>query len=217
MTSPEDASTITSTLPVVRVTAEPGATVGALVDSAGEEGSAVADSNGHASITLTQPLGDGPHLLQVWSRDVAGNYGDETDTRITVLTPKTPPPVTSTPPKTPATPVNPTDPDNDGISNGWTVGGKVAPAPATPKVNVTDGKVKLQLAAAPKGAKSVRVYRADGNGGYKLVKTLAPGAKTFTDSKVKAGHSYKYKTVGVNAKGQPGKASGTATAKVKKK
>jgi hypothetical protein len=61
------------------------------------------------------------------------------------------------------------------------------------------------------------VYRADGNGGYKLVKTLKAGSKSFTDSKVKAGKTYKYKTVAVNAKGQQGKASGTATAKVKKK
>ena len=35
-------------------------------------------------------------------------------------------------------------------------------------------------------------------------------------TKVKAGKTYKYKTVAVNAKGQQGKASGTATAKVKK-
>jgi len=34
-------------------------------------------------------------------------------------------------------------------------------------------------------------------------------------TKVKAGKTYKYKTVAVNAKGQQGKASGTATAKVK--
>ena len=76
---------------------------------------------------------------------------------------------------------------------------------------------EIKLAAVPKGAKSVRVYRADGNGGYKLVKTLTPKTKTFTDTKVKPGHSYKYKTVGVNAKGQQGKASATASAKVAKK
>ena len=62
----------------------------------------------------------------------------------------------------------------------------------------------------------LRVYRADGKRGYKLVKTLAPKRKSFTDTKVKPGHTYKYKTVGVNAKGQQGKASKAATAKVKK-
>jgi hypothetical protein len=76
---------------------------------------------------------------------------------------------------------------------------------------------ELKLAAVPKGAKTVRVYRAGGKGGYKLVKTLSPKSKTFTDKNVKPGHTYKYTTVGVNAKGQQGKASKTATATVKKK
>jgi hypothetical protein len=126
----------------------------------------------------------------------------------------TPPP---TPPAAPTAPKNPTDVDGDGIDNNWLVGGKAAPAPATPKASVSGGKVKLKLAGAPKGAKSVRVYRADGNGGYQLVKTLGAKSTAFTDAKVKPGHSYKYKTVAVNAKGQQGKASGAVTAKVKKK
>ena len=126
----------------------------------------------------------------------------------------TPPP---TPPAAPTTPKNPTDLDGDGIDNNWLVGGKAAPAPATPKASVSGGKVKLKLASAPKGAKSVRVYRADGNGGFTLVKTLTAKSTSFTDAKVKPGHSYKYKTVAVNAKGQQGKASGAVTAKVKKK
>ena len=122
-------------------------------------------------------------------------------------------PVTPVTPVTPTTPtVNPTDPDGDGITNNW-----AAPAPRTPKASVTGGKVKLKLASAPKGAKAVRIYRADGKGAYKLVKTLTPKTKTFTDTKVKRGHSYKYKTVGVNAKGQQGKASAAAAAKVAKK
>ena len=112
-----------------------------------------------------------------------------------------------TPPVTTA-PKDPVDLDGDGITNNWLVGGKAAPAPGTPKAKVSSDKVKLKLVAAPKGAKKIRVYRADGKGGFKLVKTLTVKSKTFTDKKVKAGHTYKYKTVGVNAKGQQGKASG---------
>ena len=118
---------------------------------------------------------------------------------------------------TPTTPTVKQDPDGDGIKNTWLIGGKPAPAPGTPKASVVDGDVKLKLKKAPKGAKKIRVYRADGKGRYKLVKTLAPKRKSFIDKKVKPGHTYKYKTVGVNAKGQQGKASKTATAKVKKK
>jgi hypothetical protein len=125
------------------------------------------------------------------------------------------PPVVTAPPVT--TPKNPVDLDGDGIDNNWLVGGKAAPAPGASKAKVSPGKVELKLTAAPKGAAKIRVYRADGNGGYKLVKTLAAKSKTFTDKAVKAGHTYKYKTVGVNAKGQQGTASKTATAKVKKK
>jgi hypothetical protein len=125
------------------------------------------------------------------------------------------PPVVTPPPVT--TPKNPVDLDGDGITNNWLVGGKAAPAPGTPKAKVSAGKVELKLTAAPKGATKIRVYRADGKGGYKLVKTLTPKSKKFTDKAVKPGHTYKYKTVGVNAKGQQGKASNTATAKVKKK
>ncbi len=113
-------------------------------------------------------------------------------------------------------PVDLNDLDGDGIDNTWLVGGKAAPAPATPKAKVTGGNVKLTLKKAPKGAKKIRVYRADGKGGYKLVKTLSVKSKSFTDKKIKAGHTYKYKTVAVNAKGQQGAASKTATVKVKK-
>jgi hypothetical protein len=133
----------------------------------------------------------------------------------TVVAPPVVVPPVVTPPVT--TPKNPVDLDGDGIDNNWLVGGKAAPAPATPKAKVSAGKVELKLTTAPKGATKIRVYRADGKGGYKLVKTLTAKSKTFTDKKVKAGHTYKYKTVGVNAKGQQGKASGAVTAKVKKK
>ncbi len=217
--SPADGSTTTTSLPVLTVTTEPGAIAHVVVDDVGEEIDQTADSSGNVTFTLTQALADGAHALHVFSRDAAGNYGDVTSTTFNVLTPKPPtptPPPAATPPAPTKPPVT-TDPDGDGIANGWTVGGKTAPAPGAPKASVTGGKVKLKLTAAPAGAKSIRVYRADGKGGYKLVKTLTAKSKTFTDSTVKAGHSYKYKTVGVNAKGQQGKASKTATAKIKKK
>jgi fibronectin type 3 domain-containing protein len=116
----------------------------------------------------------------------------------------------------PPNPVDPDDLDGDGIDNTWLVGGKAAPAPGVAKARLVGGNVKLALAKAPKGAKKIRVYRADGKGGYKLVKTITPKSKSFVDTKVKAGHTYKYKTVAVNAKGQQGAASKTATIKVKK-
>jgi hypothetical protein len=219
VTSPANGSTTATSLPVITVTTEPGVIAHVLVDDVGEEADQTADANGHVTFTLTQALADGGHTLHVWSRDAAGNYGDLTATTFTVATPKAPPVVTPpvvTPPVV-TTPKNPVDLDGDGITNNWLVGGKAAPAPATPKAKVSSDKVELKLAAAPKGATKVRVYRADGKGGYKLVKTLTAKSKTFTDKSVKAGHTYKYKTVGVNAKGQQGKASGTATAKIKKK
>ncbi len=154
----------------------------------------------------------GAHMLSVYPGDGEAVY----NASWTVVDA----PVTPTPPAPPAAPVAPknqADLDGDGIDNTWLVNGKPAAAPKTAKATVTSSGVKLKLAAAPKGAKSIRVYRADGKGGYKLVKTLKPRSKGFTDTKVKSGHTYKYKTVAVNAKGQQGKASGTTTAKVKKK
>ena len=159
-------------------------------------------------------LSVGPHTLTVYPSDGENEFSYAWTVN---ELPTTPPPPVAPPvaPATPTTPVNPIDTDGDGIDNGWLVGGKPAPAPATPKAKVTGGKVKLTVPAAPKGAKSIRIYRADGKGGYKLVKTLKPKSATFTDTKVKPGHEYKYKTVAVNAKGQQGKASGAATVKVK--
>ncbi|MCW3003868.1 MAG: hypothetical protein JWQ20_3166 [Conexibacter sp.] len=112
---------------------------------------------------------------------------------------------------------DPSDTDGDGIKNTWLVGGKPAAAPARPTAHVTSSAVKLTLPRAPKGAKKVRVYRADGKGGYKLVKTVSAKGGSFTDKSVKSGHTYKYKTVAVNAKGQQGKASSAVKAVVKKK
>jgi hypothetical protein len=186
-----------------------GATPWCGLDVSEASGTEVACSTTGAAV---DGLAVGAHTLTVYP-DYSS--GDGYTYAWTVVAPAvTPPPA---PPATPTTPKNPTDLDGDGIDNNWLVGGKAAPAPATPKASVSGGKVKLTLKSAPKGAKSVRVYRADGNGGYVLVKTLTAKSKTFTDPKVKPGHSYKYKTVAVNAKGQQGKASGAVTAKVKKK
>jgi hypothetical protein len=219
VTSPADGSTLASSPTTVTITTDPGADAHVLVDDVGEESDATADGNGTATFTLTQALAAGVHTLHVFSRDAAGNYSDVATTTFTVGTPPVPPaptpPVTTPPTTTPPTAPS-RDPDGDGIVNSWLIGGKAAPAPSTPKAKVSAGKVELKLTAAPKGAKKVRVYRADRKGGYKLVKTLPAKTKTFTDKKVKAGHTYKYKTVGVNAKGQQGKASKAATAKVKK-
>jgi hypothetical protein len=115
-----------------------------------------------------------------------------------------------------AAPVVVTDPDGDGIKNTWLVGGKPAAAPGVPKARALGGDVKLKLGTAPRGAKKIRVFRAVGRGSYKLVKTLAPKTGAFTDKNVKAGRTYSYKTVGVNATGQQGKASKKATVQVPK-
>jgi hypothetical protein len=156
-------------------------------------------------------LSVGAHTLSVYPWDGESAY---THSWTVADAPTPPAPVVPTPPTPPK---NLADLDGDGIDNTWLIGGKLAPAPRTPKARVTGGNVKLVLAAAPKGAKKTRVYRADGKGGYKLVKTLSPKSKTFTDKKVKPGHTYKYKVVAVNAKGQQGKASKAVTATTKKK
>ena len=158
-------------------------------------------------------LSVGAHTLNVYPADGEGTY---THSWTVADLPTTPPPAPVNPP-TPTTPVNPIDLDGDGIDNGWLIGGKPAPAPRAPKARVTGNSVKLALAAAPKGAKKTRIYRADGKGRYTLVTTLAPKSKSFTDKKVKPGHTYKYKVVAVNAKGQQGQASKAVTAKTKKK
>ncbi len=150
----------------------------------------------------------GPHSFTVNTPDGESHY---THTW-TVVAPPVPPVVVP-----PTTPVNPKDLDGDGIDNTWLVGGVPARAPGVAKARIVGGNVKLTLAKAPKGAKKIRVYRADGKGGYKLVKTITPKSKSFTDTKTKAGHTYKYKTVAVNSKGQQGAASKAATIKVKKK
>lgn len=152
----------------------------------------------------------GAHTLTVYPAD-----GETSNTASWVVVAETTPPLPPTVPNPPKT--NPNDVDGDGIETTWLVAGKPAAAPKTPKLSVSGTKVKLTLAGAPKGAKSIRVYRADGKGEYKLVKTVKAASKTFTDTKVKPGTTYKYKTVAVNAKGQQGKDSGAATAKVAKR
>jgi hypothetical protein len=151
----------------------------------------------------------GSHTLTVFPPDGEGVYSYAWTV---TSAPSTPAPA----PVVPAPAAIVADPDGDGISNTWLVNGKAAAAPGVPKARIVGGNVKIKLGTPPKGAKKVRVFRAVGKGDYKLVKTLAPKAKAFTDKKVKSGRTYSYKTVGVNAKGQQGKASKKATAKIRK-
>ncbi len=157
----------------------------------------------------------GAHTLTVYPADGEGAY----PYRWTVSAPPAVTPVTPvTPTLTPTAPTTPTsDRDGDGIQNTWLISGRPAPAPARPKAAVTGGNVRLTLKRAPKGAKHLRVYRADGKGKMKAIKTLKPKAKSFTDTRVRPGHTYTYKIVAVNAKGQQSAASRPTTAKVGKR
>ena len=153
----------------------------------------------------------GAHKLTVYPADGESAYSREwTVTAAAAAAPATP-----AAPAVPATPAK-ADPDGDGIANTWLINGKAAPAPAAPKASSVAGAVKLTLGKPGKKAKKVRVYRATGNAKYKLVATVSPKAKTFTDKKVKPGKTYHYKSVAVNAKGQQGASSKPATVKVKK-
>jgi hypothetical protein len=161
-------------------------------------------------------LGVGSHTLTVYPADGEAAYPY---TWIVTAPAAAPAPVVTPAPHVvaPIVTKDPSDTDGDGIKNTWLVGGKPAAAPARPMAHITSSAVKLTLPKAPKGAKKVRIYRADGKGGYKLVKTVSAKGGSFTDKSVKAGHTYKYKTVAVNAKGQQGKASSAVKAVVKKK
>ena len=154
----------------------------------------------------------GPHTLTVFPPDGEGVYSYSWTVTAVPAAPVPAPvaPVVASP----ATVL--TDPDGDGIKNTWLVNGRPAAAPGIPKARVRGGNVKLKLGTAPRGAKKIRVFRAVGNGSYKLVKTLAPKTEAFTDKNVKSGRKYSYKTVGVNAAGQQGKASKKATVEVRK-
>lgn len=129
--------------------------------------------------------------------------------------PVVPPVVVPTP-----APQSTTDLDGDGIENTWLVAGKPVAAPKAPKARVSSKAVKLRLpklAKAVKGAKKVRIYRADGKHGFKLVGTVSRKGRKFTDRKIKRGHTYRYKTVAVNAKGRQSKASKPVKVKVRRK
>ena len=157
-------------------------------------------------------LAVGPHTLTVYPPDGEGVYSYAwTVTAVpAALVPAPVAPLVVAP----ATVL--TDPDGDGIKNTWLVNGKPAAAPGIPKARARGGNVKLTLGTAPRGAKKIRVFRAVGAGRYKVVKTLAPKTDVFTDKNVKPGRTYSYKTVGVNAAGQQGKASKKAQVAVRK-
>ena len=138
VTSPADGSTTASSLPVVTITTEPGASAHVVIDDDSEEIDQTADANGHATFALTHPLADGKHALYAYSNDAAGNYGDVTTTSFIVATAKAPTaPAAPTSPAAPAAPAAPVDPDHDGIANDWMIGGKAAPSPGTPKASVS--------------------------------------------------------------------------------
>jgi hypothetical protein len=162
-------------------------------------------------------LAVGTHSLYVYPAD--GESGSAYTWTIQAPAAATPTPAVTAPAPAPVIvpvkrPAN--DRDGDGIVNTWLIGGKPAPAPAAPKVAVSGGKVKLALPKAPKGATRVRVYRADGKGKFKAIKTVSAKTKSYTDAKAKAGHTYTYKIVAVNAKGKQGAASKAVTAKIAK-
>jgi hypothetical protein len=116
LVSPANGSVITTNIPQVTVTAEPGTRVHVLVDDVGEENWQTVDANGNAKFTLSEALADGEHHLYVFAQDAAGNYSDfgyaaftvKTATTVPPVTPPVPPTVTPTPTPTPATPAAPT-------------------------------------------------------------------------------------------------------------
>jgi hypothetical protein len=178
-----------------------------LTETSGTEVPCTATGAGLADLAV------GAHKLTVFPADGESAYSHEWT--VTAAAPAAPatPAATATP-EMPATPAK-ADADGDGIPNTWLINGKPAPAPAAPKASSVAGTVKLALGKPGKKAKKVRIYRATGSEKYKLVTTVLPKAKTFTDKKVKPGKTYRYKSVAVNAKGQQGAASKPATVKVK--
>jgi hypothetical protein len=158
-------------------------------------------------------LAAGPHTLTVYPADGEAVFSHAW----TVTAPAAPPAAPAAAPAPVAAPVaRIADPDGDGIKNTWIVGGKPARAPGAPKARSAGRTVTLTIGSLPGRAAKLRVYRAEGRGRYKLVKTLSAKARAFTDKGVKPGRTYSYKTLGVNAKGQQGAASRKATVKVGK-
>lgn len=151
----------------------------------------------------------GPHTLTVFPADGEGAFSHSWTVDAAAVAPVAAPIAPQAPvARVVAAPVaRVADPDGDGIRNTWLVAGKPAPAPGAPKVRLTGAGVKLTLGTAPRRATKIRVFRAEGKGVYKLVKTLTVKSKAFTDKKIKPGKTYSYKTIGVNAKGQQGGAS----------
>ena len=156
----------------------------------------------------------GTHTLGVYPADGENGYTHSWTVVAAAAAPAVAPAPIVAKPAAPAAAKN--DLDGDGIKNTWLVNGKPAAAPAAPKATAGTGGVKLTFGKAPRGAKSIRVYRKSDKGGYKVVKTVKPTAKSFTDKSARRGKKYSYKTVAVNAKGKQSSASKEAVVQVAK-
>lgn len=197
-------------------------------DSAGDPPFCVLDDKTQVACTTTgaslSGLAPGAHKLTVYPADGERSFSASW----TVVAPPAPAPAPPAPAPVVAPVIAPapapapskSDLDGDGIKNTWLVAGKLVAAPKAPKARVSGKAVKLhlpKLAKAVKGAKKIRIYRADGKHGFKLVGTISRKGRRFADHKIKRGHTYRYKTVAVNAKGQQSKASKTIKVKMRRK
>ncbi|MBX3271645.1 MAG: hypothetical protein KF729_15370 [Sandaracinaceae bacterium] len=79
ITAPANGSTTSDTMPTIRGTAAPGATVVVTVDGV-EVGTVTADAAGHWEVPLTAPLADGEHRAEATATDAAGNMATDTST-----------------------------------------------------------------------------------------------------------------------------------------
>src|SRR3954469_8715938 len=189
-------------------------------NDAGEAPFCVLDASAEVPCTTTGAtltgVALGAHTFAVYPADGESGF---TATWTVVAPDAAPAPAVVPPVIAPVPPVTnrTTDRDGDGIQNTWLIGGKPATAPSAPKATITAKGVTLKLPAAAKTVKAIRIYRADGKGAYTLVKTVSRKGGTLVDGKIKPGHTYHYKTVAVNAKGQQSKASKAVSAKIHKK
>jgi len=74
--------------------------------------------------------------------------------------------------------------------------------PANLKATVTGLSIRLDWKDQSSNEKGFRVYRSVGNGALTLLTTLAPNAKTYTDSNLAASTKYTYLIASFNNKGE---------------
>lgn len=95
ITAPADGSSTNDTTPTVVGTAEPGADVAVSIDGAAV-GTVTADEDGNWSLELTEPLGEGEHIVSAVQTDAAGNVSEPTENEFSVdLTALAPPVITA--------------------------------------------------------------------------------------------------------------------------